>query len=161
MHHIDEARGLQLERDLRIALSEYAPGSQVVAAGKLWTSRFIKRLANKEWESYHYAICDHCQNYYRVRKDLVPEFSECPVCGQAFAQSGIFIIPAFGFVASPDRPDKPGENRPDKTYSTRVYFSGEGEGEAREIVKLGPTRLIATPVFHGKLAVIKMPGTWL
>ncbi len=158
MHHIDEARGLQLERDLRIALSEYAPGSQVVAAGKLWTSRFIKRLANKEWESYHYAICDHCQNYYRVRKDLVPEFSECPVCGQAFAQSGIFIIPAFGFVASPDRPDKPGENRPDKTYSTRVYFSGEGEGEAREIVKLGPTRLIATPVFHGKLAVINNAG---
>ncbi len=158
MHHLEEARGLQLERDLRIALSEYAPGSQVVAAGKLWTSRFIKRIANKEWESYHYAICDQCQNYYRVRKDLVPEFSECPVCGVAFAQTGTFIIPAFGFVASPDQPGKPGDSRPDKTYSTRVYFSGEGDGEAKELVKLGQVKLIATPVSHGKLAVINNAG---
>lgn len=45
--HAEEARRLQLERDLRIALSEYAPGSQVVAGGKLWTSRYIKRLPEK------------------------------------------------------------------------------------------------------------------
>ena len=37
---------IELERDLRIVLSEYAPGSEVVAAGKLWTSRYIVAPVN-------------------------------------------------------------------------------------------------------------------
>jgi hypothetical protein len=53
-HHSQEARMLELDRDLKIALSEYAPGSQVVAGGKLWTSRYLKRLPKRNWRSYKY-----------------------------------------------------------------------------------------------------------
>ena len=62
-HHGEEAKGLELDRDLKIALSEYAPGSQVIAGGKLWTSRYIKKLPDREPLKYNYAICKHCGLY--------------------------------------------------------------------------------------------------
>jgi len=68
-YQCEEARRLELERDLRIALSEYAPGSQVVAGGKLWTSRYVKKVFSKAWQTFCYAICDHCKNYYTTRKE--------------------------------------------------------------------------------------------
>src|SRR5262249_53583659 len=48
LHHGEEARRLELQRDLRIAISEYAPGSEVVAGGRLWVSRGLKRLATMD-----------------------------------------------------------------------------------------------------------------
>lgn len=60
----DEAKGLELDRDLKVALSEYAPESQVVAGGKLWTSMYIKKLPDRNPIKYSYAICDYC-GYYR------------------------------------------------------------------------------------------------
>ena len=47
LHHSEEAKRLELNRDLRIALSEYAPSSQIVAGGMLWTSRYLKRLSQR------------------------------------------------------------------------------------------------------------------
>ena len=38
---------LRLQRDLMQAISEYAPGSQVIADGKLYTSQYIKRPPQK------------------------------------------------------------------------------------------------------------------
>ena len=64
-HHTEVSGKLQLERDLKIALSEYAPESQVVAGGKLWTSRYLKLVPNRTWESYSYAICSNCNSYHR------------------------------------------------------------------------------------------------
>ncbi len=44
--HQERAKaGLQLSRDLSIAISEYAPGSQVVANGDLITSRHSQRIS--------------------------------------------------------------------------------------------------------------------
>ena len=34
--------GLELQRDLKLAISEYAPGSEVVAAGYVWRSAGVK-----------------------------------------------------------------------------------------------------------------------
>jgi len=164
-HHGEEAKKVQLERDLRIALSEYAPGSQVVAAGRLWTSRYIKRLPEREWETFRYAICDSCQFYRREREELVTgnpdlegSFRRCSRCGERIRRQGVFIEPAFGFIADTVGPVKPGEERPERTYTTRVYFWGEAErGDAVEI-HLGKTKLVAVPGSRGKLAIINKAG---
>jgi len=165
LHHGEEARRLQLERDLRIALSEYAPGSQVVAGGRLWTSRYIKRVPNKEWERFQYAICEQCQSAVRERAELVGESEElaerfrcCPVCGQRYRNQGVFIIPAFGFIADRKGPSNPGEERPERTYATRVYFSGEADEEDSVPVPLQNVRLKAVPAARGKLVVINNAG---
>ena len=67
LHHSDTAKKLELDRDLRIALSEYAPGSQIVAGGKLWTSQYLKKTPRREWPKYRYAVCKYCQRYQRGR----------------------------------------------------------------------------------------------
>lgn len=158
-HHGEEARRLQLERDLKIALSEYAPGSQVVAAGKLWTSRYIKRVPNREWESFHYAICEKCHNYVRRRSEI-PDFPDrCPSCGQPFGRmKGTFVIPAFGFIADHKRPGTPSNKKPEKTFSTRVHYSGEArEGDVVKLDLRG-VQLFARPASNGRMAVINNAG---
>jgi len=162
-HHSEEALGLQLERDLKIALSEYAPGSQVVAGGSLWTSNYIRRLPNKEWERYSYAICEHCQNYFPVRAEFNKKMDACPVCNQSLgSRQGVFIVPAFGFITSTSKPGKPGEKRPERTYSTRVYFSDDdsvqGKEEDKVILNFGKVNLVASPASFGKLAMINDAG---
>lgn len=47
--------GLQLSRDLSMAISEYAPGSQIVANGNLITSRYIRKIPKIGWKSI--AMC--------------------------------------------------------------------------------------------------------
>lgn len=158
-HHGEAAKRLQLERDLRIALSEYAPDSQVVAGGQLWTSRYLKLVPNRTWERYKYAICGHCHSYYRKRAEQVErdskEFTRCCFCGESFKKDkGTFIIPAFGFMVDNRPPGKPGENRPEKTYSSRVYYSGEADEENVREIDMGVVKISLTPASHGKLAVI-------
>lgn len=156
MHHGEEAKRLQLERDLRIAISEYAPGGQVIAGGKLWTSQYIKKVTRLEWDSYRYAICDYCKNYSRVRAELSDSFnSVCPVCGQPFGRNnGVFIIPSFGFMTGMNPPDNPRENKPEKTYSTRVYYSGEAVEEESRCIDLINDSVMITPASNGKMAVL-------
>ncbi|MGI6704330.1 MAG: DEAD/DEAH box helicase [Clostridia bacterium] len=165
LHHGKEAKMLQLQRDLRIALSEYAPSSQVVAGGRLWTSRYLKRVPKKEWESYSYAICDNCNSYRRgPRIELSDNDNRnetlgiCPVCGQIIKNRGIFIIPAFGFVSEMKAPGRPGEEKPERTYSTRVYYSGCDKKEDSVSINLNGCNLIATPASRGKLAIINNAG---
>lgn len=160
LHEGEDAKRLQLERDLRIALSEYAPSSQVVAGGKLWTSRYIKRLPNKEWDRYRYAICGNCQSYVREREDLARGFGTCPICKEAYGKNqGVFIVPAFGFMASKDKPGKPGDARPERTYSTRVFYPGENENaEESVILELHGVSLVATPISRGTLGIINDAG---
>jgi superfamily II DNA/RNA helicase len=160
LHHSDEARGLELDRDLRIALSEYAPSSQVVAGGKLWTSRYVKRLPDRGWLKYEYAVCDHCQCYQSVPTETGQTLDFCQACGQPLEgkNQGKFIIPQFGFITSVKRPDKPGDSRPQKTYTTRKYYSGKSEESDRLETPLQGTTLIAIPASEGELAVINHAG---
>ncbi|MCR4442917.1 MAG: DEAD/DEAH box helicase [Peptococcaceae bacterium] len=164
-HHGEEVKKLRLERDLRIALSEYAPSSQVVAGGKLWTSRYLKRLPKKEWERYRYAICDNCNSYHRGsrvefddKRNENETLKTCPVCGQIIRNKGTFIIPAFGFISDRQAPGKPGEEKPERTYTTRVYYSGcDNKGESVSL-GLNGGKLIAIPASKGKLAIINNAG---
>jgi len=162
LHHGNEAQRLQLERDLRIALAEYAPSSQVVAGGKLWTSRYIRRLPEREWETFYYTICDECQNFERKRAEFNEKANFCTVCGSKIGQSqGVFIVPSFGFIAD-EKPGSPGEEKPERTYSTRVYFSGESadKGEKENMrLDLGPgLSLELTAASRGRLAIINNAG---
>ena len=157
INHSEEARMIELERDLRIALSEYAPGSEVVAAGKLRTSRYIKLPPGKQWDTYDYAICKYCHNFYPQRAEFEDKLQKCPVCDRSFGNNqGTFIIPDFGFISSPDPPQRPREKKPERTYSMRVFFSpGNPSAEPKSIfLKYPHIRIKATAQSQGKLVVI-------
>ncbi|KAF1084349.1 ATP-dependent RNA helicase RhlE [Sporotomaculum syntrophicum] len=150
--HTDEAKNIDLSRDLQIAISEYAPESQVVANGKLWTSRYVKRVANRELVRYSYIQCS-C-GFFRKNLDLEKvTYSSCPVCGSKRVQKGTFVIPEFGFI-SDSIVGEPGDAKPEKTYSSRKHFSGSGEYLQEKTILVNKTRIALNTQTHGVLTVI-------
>lgn len=162
LHHGQDASRLQLTRDLRIALSEYAPQNEIVAGGKLWESYALKKLPNKEWPKYEYAICNNCQFYQRVLADAEKLPEKCKACNTILDGQnvkGYYVIPEFGFLTSRNSPGRPGESRPNRSYSSRVYFSGDSklEGIPCEL-QLNGVNVIATASRDGKMAVLNRGG---
>jgi hypothetical protein len=160
LHHADEAHGLELDRDLRIALSEYAPSSKVVAGGKLWTSRYLKRLPDRGWRKYRYAVCENCQSYQSVLADIEQPLDTCLSCRRPLEgrNRGTFVIPEFGFITSTRPPEKPGESRPQRTYASRTYYAGKSREFDRLSFQVGRVNLIAIPAVDGELAIINHAG---
>lgn len=119
-----DAKNIDLSRDLKMAITEFAPGSSLVANGKLWTSYSINIATNKGWPTYEYAICSKCKKIHTTQSDLgnTERYIEsiCD-CGEEL-QRRFFIKPQFGFSTSLEIPKTPGENRPSKFYATNITF---------------------------------------
>jgi len=50
------SKDIKLERDLRMAISEFAPSSQVVANGYIWESAALRAVRNRTWTIYWYTV---------------------------------------------------------------------------------------------------------
>lgn len=121
------SRGLQLQRDLSVAISEYAPGSQIVANNNLITSRYIKKLPRLGWKTYSYVRCEHCKtlNTRPYTDDNESGFTECCRCGKPFEETPkTFIIPEQGFIADGNSIRKPGLKKPERTYRGEISYVG-------------------------------------
>ncbi len=162
LHHGDEARRLELQRDLRIALSEYAPESQVVAGGRLWTSCALKRVPKREWLRYKYAICALCNCYQRVDAATDAELDRCASCDQPLRGRRVkseFVIPEFGFVSSAREPLSPSAQKPQKTFATQVFYTNRYAKEDLSIsVQFGDVPVQARAIVNGQLAVLNRAG---
>lgn len=120
--------GLQLQRDLSMAISEYAPDSQIVANGNLITSRYIRKIPNMSWKMYDYIRCK-CETLNiepHVEENEFSTLKECKICKNAIdpKQRRTFLIPSFGFEADGDKIEKPGLIRPERTYRGDVAHVG-------------------------------------
>lgn len=114
-----EAFEVLLERDLSIAISEFAPTSKLVANKKVWTSYGLKRVAEKEWPRKFYKRCARHNVFHRWE----PGQAEPPTpCGDKLPVAR-YLIPLFGFVTNRDRPEEP-KSRAVRAFTTRPYFAG-------------------------------------
>jgi Domain of unknown function (DUF1998) len=119
-------RKLELSRDLSAAIYEYAPGSEVVAGGKLWTSGGVYRLPNKALIGHKYTVCAECSHYRESDDDLEPV---CPSCGTV--QTGMprsYWVPEFGFVAL-RQAKNPGMVAPQRSWHGATYVLSRGAEE--------------------------------
>lgn len=150
--HIEEAKKIDLSRDLQIAISEYAPDSQIVANGKLWTSRYVKKVSKRELLRYRFESCK-C-GYFNKRLDIGQgNIATCPICGNSKLRSGAFIMPEFGFITD-EKASDPGPTRPKKTYSSRNHFSGVGNIIEQKRIMIGDNLINVTAQNHGELTVL-------
>jgi len=141
-----DSSAVSLQRDLAIAVAEFAPTSKVIANKKEWTSAGLKRLAGKEWPLRFYKRC--------IRHNLFKQWKEgdpTPVdkcCDQMIL--GEYIDPIFGFVTPMGKPEEP-KRRPAKSFTTRPYFV-EFSGSEPEASSFG--RIQITKTSPGKMIVI-------
>lgn len=166
--HISAAKDIQLERDLRIAISEFAPSSQVVANGYTWESYGLRVVRNKTWPVYWYAICPQCKRFYIQMGTIEgnPPSISCKIHG-IIPRREIhrFVTPIFGFVTSKDyEPKKPGESRPKHEFITRPYFFNYKEPKEKRFL-VGNFKIKCKYSSEGELAVVckgkKGVGFWV
>lgn len=117
----DLSTKLELSRDLRVAISEYAPGSKVVAGGRLWESRGLRVRQNMAWPHYAWGECASCGAFRKALGSDLP--TTCTSCGSenAGSKKGVMVVPLFGFVGIDS--DAPGEARPPRSGFADSYFA--------------------------------------
>lgn len=108
-----------LQRDLSIAISEFAPTSKLVANKLVWTSYGLKKVAEKEWPRKLYKRCARHNVFLHWERGQPepPHF-----CGDKLSVFQ-YVIPHFGFVTDRDRPKEPTSRTP-RVFTTRPYFAG-------------------------------------
>lgn len=105
--------GIQLDRTALLAISEYAPGAEVVAGGRIWTSAGIVRYPQAFMPTRWYRVCNRCR-HVEIKDDRSMICSECPQCGDSRAESPPirFIEPRGFLTAYSDREGRdPGSSR--------------------------------------------------
>lgn len=80
---------LELDRDGSIGISEYAPGAEVVAGGRIWTSDGISKRSKFTGddafiERARYRVCPSCNSPQITPQGMDPE-TECQQCGVQFS----------------------------------------------------------------------------
>ncbi|MDD5866969.1 MAG: DEAD/DEAH box helicase [Lachnospiraceae bacterium] len=129
---------LQMVRDLQIAISEYAPDAQVVADGKLYTSRYIRKLPQTtglDWETAYIAQCNNPSCLTWNHRSLEPDSSgeECVSCHEIIPHFRWrqAIEPRKGFVAEAKPKDVP-MRKPDKTYRSDDFYIGDSQRQVMQ-----------------------------
>lgn len=124
-------KALQLARDLQMAIAEYAPGSQVVADGKMYISRYIRKLPGKNsetsWEKGFYCPkCPTCGQPNFTREPVTATGRECVSCHKVIKRFYWLktLEPRMGFCAEPEFRDVP-MHRPEHDYKTDDYYIGD------------------------------------
>lgn len=124
---------IELDRDLRMAITEYAPGSQVVANGKYWKPYALKKHASREWPTFDFAICEKCGKIHFYQTALgVDSLNRAISCCHTPLKYKQMVIPQFGFVTKSD--DKESIKLKDAVkYSSEAFFNGfENNSKTKE-----------------------------
>jgi len=121
---------LKLQRDMSMAISEYAPGSEIIANGMIYKSAYIKPapVKTRTWRQFIFAVCDDeiCRHL-----NIQPYFEEeihastskvCGKCGKKIQYDNIFILPDYGFIASTENPERASTRPPVTTSRSKTFY---------------------------------------
>lgn len=133
-HRIKSSEGedISLQRDLSIAIAEFAPSSKLIANKRVWISYGLKKVAGKEWERWWYGRCKQHNQFMRAHSRKEIDDQKC--CKDIKIRE--YIDPQFGFVTNLDKPKRP-TGRTARVFTTRPYFAGfKKEGEKRQLPEI-------------------------
>ena len=145
-----ESLKVLLQRDLSIAISEFAPSSSIIANKKEWTSFGIKRVPEKELQKLYYKCCEKHNTFVSWNPGEPEPELPCKDNSMKFT----YIIPQFGFITSINPPKNP-TGRVEKVFSTRPYFAGIlGTDTASFLAPKNDPIVEITKSTRGKLVVL-------
>lgn len=138
---------VSFQRDLAIAVAEFAPGSSLIANKRVWTSYGVKRVPGKEWPRYFYVRCQVHNTLARSQDEA--GILDLVCCSQA--RVGTYIDPIFGFVTNRQSPKQP-RQKPRRRYTTRPHFAGFEQASDADRLDLGFVKV--RPAASGRLVVL-------
>ncbi|GIW80408.1 MAG: hypothetical protein KatS3mg105_2215 [Gemmatales bacterium] len=144
---------LRLERDGKIGLGEYAPGSEVVAGKRIYKSVGLRKFPALEFDGTNwFRWCNNCnaiQTWPQGTERPDDVRPECPTCGQQIrAGQDIpmqWVAPRWGFVTDrKEKARKPRGQRPLRIQSTRAFFlpnwiEGGNAGQINDHIECFPS----------------------
>ncbi|SUT88685.1 ATP-dependent helicase [Acholeplasma oculi] len=115
-------KSLDLTRDLSVAISEYAPDSEVVVDKIKYTSRYIILPKEGRLTKYHYYRCENKDCGKTHVSLLVTDDYHCELC-ESETKHLSFIEPNLGFI-NDDKNKESSMIKPKKTYSSEITYLG-------------------------------------
>ncbi len=160
----DSIDDLDLSRDLSMAISEYAPGCQVVANGKLITSRYVKTMPGKGWRLYDFIECPFCHtiNVELHKQHVKGEKVACSQCHQELKpfDRRTFLVPEFGFVADKDI-GRPSLIKPERNYRSEASFASYDDKIPENTYTIGSTTISVAKINDGPMAILNKQDFWV
>ncbi len=124
-----------LSRDLSVAISEYAPDSEIIVDDRKYTSRYIlKPKSQNHFSMYYYYKCKNCERI-NVQESMTNKIEFCQYCNTKYHDiiTNYYIEPIYGFAT--DQKNKESRTkRPKKTYSGDYEYLGGGISNNDKIV---------------------------
>lgn len=121
-----------MSRDLKVAISEYAPDSEVIVDGNKYTSKYIALKKQAEFSKNYFCTCSTCKkiNVFLSRSDN----TECRYCGQSISTeiAEYYIEPTNGFKSGETKEST--RLKPKRSYSGEVSYVGGGKTDDKRLV---------------------------
>jgi hypothetical protein len=123
--HSVEAKRIDLSRDLRMAITEYGPNSEVVAGNRIWRPYALRTQGNKKWPTMDIAICSVCGKIHSFNTVLGEEaanrIDKC--CNKKLTYAQV-VKPIFGFTTKESLGKNNKKSNDAAHYSSTSYFEG-------------------------------------
>lgn len=125
----EKLRDYEPSRDLHIAISEYAPESEIIINKNKYKSRYINFKSDfDKLPKKYYTICPDCRrvssSYDKEDEDLI----SCKYCTADLHQvnNESYVIPIHGFTTDHEKP-KDSMIKPKKTFASEIFYMGGGQ----------------------------------
>lgn len=116
-----------LSRDMKVAISEYAPESEVIVDGKKYTSKYITLPKTNSLKRHYFWECSSCKKVNLANVDK--ETKKCKCCGDSLTDviTQYFVEPKYGFKTGDTKESS--HIKPKRSYAGDVTYIGEGKVE--------------------------------
>lgn len=121
-----------MSRDLKVAISEYAPDSEVIVDGNKYTSKYITLNKQAEFPKNYFCTCSTCKKiniFFSTSNN-----SECKYCGQFVSNevAEYYIEPINGFKSGETKEST--RLKPKRSYAGEVSYVGGGKTDEKRLV---------------------------
>lgn len=112
-----------LDRDLKIAISEYAPDSEIFVNGKKYVSKYISIPKSYSLPKHYFITCGNCKKVNISVSDKL--INTCKYCGEILdGKTECFIEPIEGFKTGKLKTSN--TMKPERSYLGEVSYLGGG-----------------------------------
>ncbi len=152
-----EDNRLRLQRGLRQAIVEYAPGNEVIADKKIWVSTGVRQPKGGKLMVRSYGWCKKCETFVWPIDNLTDE-CDCKICGEKVDLKRKMLIPSEGFVAKLSEKDS-GLQKPQSQGYSKIEFCRNWPDEYTDGCKEYPGGLVKTRfASNGQLCAMNTMG---